>query len=116
MQLTDLVFTGFNKRVAAVHRETGELVWEWKAPQSGYVTLLLDGDRLIVSVNGYLHCLHPLTGQRLWTNDLPGFGTGVATLASVRGGSSAPLPPLAASEEASRAAATNQQRQFSQGS
>ena len=44
------------------------------------------------------------------------FGTGVATLASVRGGSSAPLPPLAASEESSRDAATNQQRQFSQGS
>jgi outer membrane protein assembly factor BamB len=107
MELTDLVFTGFNKRVAALHRETGALVWEWKAPQSGYVTLLLDGDRLIVSVKGYLHCLNPLTGKRLWTNDLPGFGTGVATLASARGGSSVPLPAYAAAQEAQRAAATN---------
>lgn len=85
MRISDLVFTGFNKRVAAVHRDTGQLVWQWTAPQSGYVTLLLDGDRLIVSVNGYLHALDALTGRQLWSNDLPGFGCGVASLASVNG-------------------------------
>lgn len=107
MHLSDLVFTGFNKRVAAVHRGSGQLLWQWKAPHSGYVTLLLDGDRLIVSVNGYLHALDALTGRLLWTNDLPGFGTGVASLASVRGGSSVPLPAFAASEDSQRAAMAN---------
>ena len=34
-----------------------------KATKSGYVTLLLDGDRLIVSTNGYIYCLDPLTGE-----------------------------------------------------
>ena len=43
MHLSDLVFTGFNKRVAAAHRDSGQLLWQWKAPQSGHVTLLLDG-------------------------------------------------------------------------
>lgn len=85
MHISDLIFTGFNKHVAAVHRDTGQLVWQWTAPQSGYVTLLLDGDRLIASVNGYLHALDALTGRHLWSNDLPGFGVGVASLASVNG-------------------------------
>ena len=35
MHLSDLVFTGFNKRVAAVHRDSGQLLWQWKAQQSG---------------------------------------------------------------------------------
>jgi hypothetical protein len=31
--------------------------------KSGYVTLQLDGDRLIVSCSGYIYCLNPLTGE-----------------------------------------------------
>jgi outer membrane protein assembly factor BamB len=81
-----LVFVGFNSRVAALHRDTGELHWQWKSPKgSGYTTLLLDGDRLFVSVEGYTYGLDPLTGEQLWYNGLPGFGTGVASLASVAG-------------------------------
>jgi outer membrane protein assembly factor BamB len=83
--LDQLIFVGFNSRVAAIHRDTGETVWTWKSNASGYITLLLDGDRLIVSVNGYTWCVDPLTGQTIWYNNLPGMGTGVPSLASVRG-------------------------------
>ena len=100
MQISGLVFAGFTRRVAAIHRDSGQFVWTWKAPRTGYITLLPDGDRLIVSVNGYLHALDALTGRLLWTNDLPGFGTGIASLASVRGGSSDPIPALGASQDA----------------
>lgn len=88
VSLEDLVFAGFNSRVLALNRETGEIVWDWKAtkPMGGsFVTLLLDGDRLIVSVMGYLYCLDPYTGEQLWYNGTKGFGTGVASLVSVRG-------------------------------
>lgn len=109
MSLNDLIFTGFNKRVAALHRDTGQIIWQWKGPSCHtYTTLLLDGDRLIVSVQGYTYALDALTGRQLWANDLPGFGTGVASLVSVRGAS--PVPPLiaaaAASDQASITAAT----------
>lgn len=104
MHLSDLVFTGFSKHVVAVHRDSGQTVWQWKAPQSGYLTLLLDGDRLIVSVNGYLHALDARTGRLLWSNDLPGLGTGIASLASVRGGSSTSQPGCAAASEQQSAA------------
>lgn len=84
----DLVFVGFNSRVLALHRDTGEIVWHWLAPKprtAGFVTLLLDGDRLIVSVNGYMYCLHPETGEQLWYNGTRGHGTGVASIVSARG-------------------------------
>src|SRR4051794_11771018 len=96
----DLIFVGFNSRVAAVNRDTGALIWQWKSPKgSGYTTVLLDGDRLIVSVMGYTYCLVPLTGQVLWFNELPGMGMGVASLASLRGGSIANLEAAAAAAQ-----------------
>ena len=98
-----LIFVGFHSQVVALHRDSGELVWQWKSPKgSGYVTLLLDGDRLIVSVIGYTYCLDPANGNQIWFNDLKGFGTGVAALASIRGCSQPLLDAAAADEEARR--------------
>lgn len=82
----DLVFVGFNSRVAALDRDTGELVWKWKASQgSGFVVLLYDSDRLIASVQGYTYCLDPSTGDELWANPLKGMGVGAPCLASISG-------------------------------
>lgn len=85
--LADLVFVGFNSQVLALDRFTGEVVWDWKAPKgrASYVAVLLDGDRLIVSVQGYVYCLDPIFGQEVWENPLKGFGLGIPCLASVRG-------------------------------
>lgn len=85
-----LVFLGFNSYVTALDRDTGEIVWKWVSPEgsSDYVSLLLDGDRLIVSVEGYTYCLNPLSGEQVWANALKGFGTGIPTLVSSRGTSS----------------------------
>jgi outer membrane protein assembly factor BamB len=84
--VNNLVFVGLNSRVAALDRDTGQLVWQWRAttPRSGgYVSLLvLDDSRLIVSVNGYTYCLDPQTGEQRWYNELSGFGTGVTSLAT----------------------------------
>jgi outer membrane protein assembly factor BamB len=110
MSFGELVFVGFNSRVAALDRETGEMVWNWQAPKprnGGYVTLLLDGDRLIVAVVGYMYCLDPETGEQLWYNETKGFGTGVTSLATVRGNSSPEIVAMAAhaAQQAAAAAA-----------
>ncbi|MEM7168385.1 MAG: PQQ-binding-like beta-propeller repeat protein [Planctomycetota bacterium] len=100
--MNDLVFVGFNSRVAALDRRTGNLAWDWRAPKGrGYVTVLLDGDLLAVSVNGYQYGLEAATGRELWFNSMSGFGFGVASLASVRGGhsSTAVLQASAQQEE-----------------
>jgi len=86
MTVDQLVFVGLNGYALALDRETGEIVWSNNEMKSGYVTLLLDGDRLIVSTNGYIYCLDPLTGTTLWHNPLKGYGAGAPTsLVSVRG-------------------------------
>lgn len=89
MNIDQLVFVGLNGYAVALDRDTGEIVWSNDQMKSGYVTLLLDGDRLIVSTNGYIYCLDPLTGEILWNNPLKGYGSGTPTaLLSVRGQSS----------------------------
>src|SRR5437879_12347526 len=106
MTVDDLVFVGLNGYCLALNRETGEIVWSNNKLKSGYVSLLLDGDRLIVSTNGYIYCLEPLTGRVLWTNPLRGYGMGAPTsLVSVRGQSSQALIEQAAAAKAARQSA-----------
>ena len=84
--IDDLVFVGFNSQVVALDRYSGEIAWRWECPQgkSGHVAVLVDGDRLIVSVQGYMYCLDPIFGQQVWTNPLPGMGVGIPSIASAR--------------------------------
>jgi len=106
MDIEQLIFVGLNGYVAALHRYTGELIWNNDQLRSGYVTLLLDGDRLIVSTNGYIYCLSPYTGKILWHNPMKGFGAGAPTaLVSVRGQSSQVLMSQASTQQAAAAAA-----------
>jgi outer membrane protein assembly factor BamB len=92
MTIDQLIFVGLNGYALALDRDTGEIVWSQNNMKGGYVTLLLDGDRLIVSTNGYIYCLDPLTGEILWNNPLKGYGMGAPTsLVSVRGQSSQSL-------------------------
>ena len=84
--IKDLVFVGLKQRVIALDRYDGSVVWSWKAPKTAtFVSLLLDGDRLIVGVNGYMYCLDPVYGQVVWENPLKGFGVGITSLASAHG-------------------------------
>jgi outer membrane protein assembly factor BamB len=105
MNVDDLVFVGLNGYCLALHRDTGEIVWSNDKMKSGYVSILLDGDRLIVSTSGYIYSLDPLTGEILWHNPLKGYGMSAPTsLVSVRGQSSQWLVQQAA---AAAAAATS---------
>jgi outer membrane protein assembly factor BamB len=107
MSIDDLIFVGLNGYALALDRTTGEVVWSNDQMHSGYVTLLLDGDRLIVSTNGYIYCLDPLTGHIVWHNPLKGYGVGAPTaLVSVRGQSSTTLTQQAAAAERMAAAAS----------
>jgi hypothetical protein len=106
--IDQLIFVGLNGYAVALHRETGEIVWSNSEMHSGYVTLLLDGDRLIVSTNGYLYCLDPLTGRILWHNPMTGYGFGAPTsLVSVRGQSSQVVLEQAAAAIAAASAAAS---------
>ncbi len=106
MKIDDLIFVGFRGYAFALDRDTGRTVWCNSEMHSGYVSMLLDGDRLIVSCSGYMYCLDPLTGKILWHNPLEGYGTGVTHLASVRGQSSQAVVVQAAAADADSEAAS----------
>lgn len=106
MTIDELVFVGLNGYALALHRDTGEIVWTNDQMKSGYVSLVLDGDRLIASTNGYMYCLNALTGQILWHNPLSGYGMGAPTsVVSVRGQSLHTFIQQAAATAAAAAAA-----------
>ncbi len=105
--IDQLIFVGLNGWVAALDRDSGEVVWYSSELNSGYTTLLLDGDRLIASTNGYLYCLDPQTGKILWKNPMTGYGVGIAHLVSARGQNGQVLLNQVAAAEAQRSANTH---------
>jgi outer membrane protein assembly factor BamB len=109
MGIEQLIFVGLNGRVMAMDRDTGRLAWEWQSPKPkrGFVTVMLDGDRLVVGLGGYLYCLDAGTGRVFWQNPLTGYGLGMFSFASVRGhslGSEAAAQAQADEESASASA------------
>lgn len=97
----DYLFVAFNRHVCALDKERGELVWKWKAPHAGYITLLCEAGKLFVAVHGYMYALDPATGDLLWDNEMKGFGIGVTSLATL--GHASPTHPVhAAASEASK--------------
>ena len=66
------------------------------------MTLLPDGDRLVVSAGGYIYCLDQETGRERWHNPLTGFGVGVAALATA--GRHSPHGDVASAQDTATAA------------
>src|SRR5258706_8590344 len=85
--MDQMVFAGLNGRVMALNRDSGQIVWQWRSPKprSGFGSLMLDGDRLLVGLSGYLYCLEARTGRLMWENPFTGYGVGIFSFASVRG-------------------------------
>jgi outer membrane protein assembly factor BamB len=81
-------------------------VWNWKSPKgTGFVAVLLDGDRVIASAQGYTYCLDALSGEQLWSNPLKGMGLGIPMMVSMRGNSgSAGAAAIIAQQQAAAAA------------
>lgn len=105
MQFSDYAtYIAFNGRVFALDRRDGSILWRWTTPKGGnFVTLLPDGDQLLVCSNGYLWALRAKDGLCLWSQPFKGEGTGIPFLASPRSGSetqtTAAMAVLAATAE-----------------
>ena len=106
LKRADILLLGMKKKVAAIERTTGRILWEQKlsGPQGDFVTLLCANGYIYAACGGHLHCLALETGQLLWTNKLPGYGYGLASLC-FPDGASAPDAALLAQHQANQAAA-----------
>lgn len=92
-----ILLVAVKSRVIALNRLTGGIRWSTQLPGSlgdSFVTLIADGQRVFAHTHGQLHCLDCSSGRILWSNELPGCGYGLASLAFPNG-LSAPNPALA---------------------
>jgi outer membrane protein assembly factor BamB len=107
------IYAAFNGRVFALDRRDGSILWRWETPKGNFVTLLPDGDQLLVCSDGYLWALRAEDGLCLWSQPFKGEGTGIPFLASPRSSSEtqttaamAVLAAAAAEEERRRQSST----------
>ncbi len=70
------------------------------------MSLLLDGDRLMAGVSGYIYCLDPVYGQVVWENPLKGYGSALCTIVSVNGSSEGAAAAIAQQQAAAAATAS----------
>ena len=104
------IYVAFNGRVFALDRRDGSILWRWIAPKGrDFVTLLPDGDQLLVCSNGYLWALRAEDGALLWSQPFKGEGTGIPVLASPR----SPIQSPDLGSQVSAIAAEEAQRQQS---
>jgi len=87
----EIILIGTKNRVAAIAKGDGRELWSTEISTEfgqGFVTLLCDGEKIFAYAGGHLHCLELATGQLLWTNELPGYGIGLASLCLSNGAAS----------------------------
>lgn len=102
MRRSDIVYLGIKGTVLALDRHSGARLWETKLKGQGFVTLLVEKDRVLAATHGEVFCLDAQHGTVLWHDPLRGYGYGLVSLASERGSVS---PTVAREEEARRHAA-----------
>jgi outer membrane protein assembly factor BamB len=112
MKLQEIILIGVKHSVSAVSKADGHMLWTAKLPGglgSDFVAVACDGERVFAHSSGQLFCLDLSTGRLLWTNELRGYGYGLASICVPGRASSPDLAAVRAIEtqrEASNTAAT----------
>lgn len=94
MNANDIVLLALKHKVTAIAKSDGRHLWCTEIrggfiSGSNFTTLACDDSHVFAYSGGHLHCLELSSGQLLWTDELPGYGFGLASLC-VPGHSSAP--------------------------
>ncbi len=89
------VYLGIKGSVLALELSTGRRLWDAALKGQGFVSVLVEGRRVLAATRGEMFCLDAATGRLLWHEPLKGYGWGLVSLAT----QSASLTPLAAAIE-----------------
>jgi outer membrane protein assembly factor BamB len=107
MKTSELIFVGIKGSVLALHRSTGDIIWQKHLKGWDFVTVMLEEDTLYAVTYGEIFCLDASTGSPRWHNPLKGFGVGLATLALAHGSSEGQPPVLAEKRRRDQAEASS---------
>ncbi len=100
----DIILLGLKGHVTALHRNSGKKLWSTALPRGffadDFVSLVSDSTRVYAYGWGKLFCLELSSGKILWTNDLPGLGSGLGMLCVPNGESSPDIATMKAKLDA----------------
>lgn len=89
MNSDNILLLGLQQSVTALSKHDGQILWKTELPTTisgdDFVTLISDGRLVFAHTEGKLHCLDLANGQLMWSNDLKGYGYGVASLCLPQG-------------------------------
>jgi outer membrane protein assembly factor BamB len=84
MNHNEILLLGLNQSVTALSKRDGQTLWKTELPVTlsgdDFVTVLADDVFVFAHTEGRLHCLDLANGQILWSNELRGYGYGIASL------------------------------------
>lgn len=101
MNSDEILILGLKRSVSAISRRDGRVLWQSRLPGGvgdGFVTVISDGALIYAHTQGKLHCLDLADGRLLWSNELIGYGYGIASLCLPAGPAA---PDIAAVEKRS---------------
>lgn len=81
MNPKDILVIGTKGSLVAFQRDTGRKLWSVHLKGGDFVTLLVDEKRVYAHTKGELFCVDLFSGDGVWSDELKGFGYGVAALA-----------------------------------
>jgi outer membrane protein assembly factor BamB len=105
MEPQEIILIGIKHSVSAVSKADGHALWTTKLPGGlggDFVTVASDGERVFAHSSGQLFCLDLWSGRLLWTNELRGYGYGLASIC---------VPGMAASPDMAAVRAIQAQRE-----
>jgi outer membrane protein assembly factor BamB len=83
MKPQEVILIGVKHSVSAVSKADGHALWTTKLPGGlggDFVTVASDGERVFAHSSGQLFCVDLWSGRLLWTNELRGYGYGLASI------------------------------------
>ena len=95
MNASDILVLGVKGTLTAFDKNTGTRLWTTRLKSSlssDFVSVLADDTKVYAHTGGEIFCVDLFTGDGLWSDQLPGLGYGIASLALPGVGASA-LPP-----------------------
>lgn len=83
MNPNDVIFMGLNSRVVALNKGNGQILWDTKLGGvlgDGFISINSDGQHVFAFCKGQIYCLDASSGAIVWTNELKGYGYGIASI------------------------------------
>jgi outer membrane protein assembly factor BamB len=83
MNPNEYMLLGVKSCVTLIEKSSGDILWSTKLPGgmgNGFVTVTSDGKMVFAHTSGQIHGLDLNTGKILWSNELKGYGYGIASI------------------------------------